>query len=251
MSSKRVQKPTIRLHLFFASDNDRAVILRQGPTRQYRMILWNRDTDQFEDGQWIKNKIYVERCALSPDGQHFLYFILDGKWNSDAMGSYSVLSKPPYWTALSLFPQGDTWTGESLFIDNVHYFAWGGPDIIGRDDGLSRVTFGAPGKGCTTGIRLVNGQRAPLDRAVTKRVLADPQPKTKHDIYERLVASTSDALDRYDTLGGKLYRRRGQELELIRDFTDMEFEPIRAPYDWRPERGADEPEPWHPTRDET
>ncbi|MDJ0637418.1 MAG: hypothetical protein QNJ20_01185 [Paracoccaceae bacterium] len=244
-------KPIIRLHLFFATENDRAVILRQGPSRQFRMILWHRDTDTFEDGQWIKNKVYVERCALSPDGQHFLYFILDGKWNSDAMGSYSVLSKPPYWTALSLFRQGDTWTGHSLFIDNTHYFAWGGHDIIGRDKGLSRVTFGEPSKGCSTGIRLMTGGRAPLDRKVTKRVLADPRPTSMGEIYDRLSEPQTDALDRYDSQGGKLYRRKGMELELIRDFTEMEFEPIRAPYDWRPETPDRETAPWHPLNGDT
>ena len=57
----------------------------------------------------------------------------------------------------------------------------------------------------------------------------------------------ADLMDRYDTQGGKLYRRNGMELELIRDFTDMEFEPIRAPYDWRQE-GSD---PWHPLKDTT
>ena len=178
--------PVIRLHLYFATENDRSVILRQGPSKQYRMILWHRDTNTFEDGQWIKNRIYIERCALSPDGQHFLYFLLDGKWDSETMGSYSVLSRPPYWTALALFPQGDTWTGHSLFVDNTHYFAWGGPDIIGRDDGLHRVTFGEPGKGCTTGIRLMNGQRAPIDRKVTKRVLAESAPLDAGEIYRRL-----------------------------------------------------------------
>lgn len=241
------QAPLVRLHLFFATENDRAVIIRQGPTRQFRMILWNRDTDTFEDGQWIKQKVYVERCAISPDGQHFLYFLLDGKWGSAARGSYSALCRPPYWTALSLFPQGDTWTGQCLFLDNVHYFAWGGPDIVERDEGLSRVTFGDPGKGCTTGIRLMNGQRAPLGRALTKRLLSEPLPRDAGDVYRRLAEPQSDALSRYDTQGGKLYRRTGMELDLIRDFTDMSFEPIRAPYDWRP----DGFEPWYPLRDET
>ena len=69
-------EPYIRLHLFFATENDRAVILRQGPARQFRMILWHRDSDTFEDGQWIKTKVYVERCDLSPDGRHFIYFAL-------------------------------------------------------------------------------------------------------------------------------------------------------------------------------
>ena len=55
-----------------------------------------------------------------------------------------------------------------------------------------------------------------------------------------------DALDRYDTQGGVLYRRRGLELEPIRDFTDMAFEPMRAPYDWRDANDPAEPAPWHP-----
>lgn len=238
--------PLVRLHLFFATENDRAVILRQGPSRQFRMILWHRETDTFEDGQWIRNKIYIERCALSPDGAHFLYFVLDGRWSSEAMGSYTVLSRPPYWTALALFPQGDTLGGGGVFIDNIHYWACGDADIIGRDDGLSRVQLGEPGKGCSSGLRLVSGQRAPLSREATRRILADPAPTTARDVFDRMAAPESDALTRYDTQGGKLYRRNGMELELIRDFTDMEVEPIRAPYDWRPE-GSD---PWHPLKDD-
>lgn len=238
--------PLIRLHLFFATENDRAVILRQGPTKQFRMILWHRATDTFEDGQWLKKKVYTERCALSPDGKHFLFFTLDGNWQSDSAGAFTALSRPPYWTALSLFPCGDTWGGGGFFLDKTHYYATGGPDLIGRDDGLARVTFGAPEKGCTTGIRLMSGKRAALDRAVTRRILADPAPKDLADLFDRAPAPPSNALDQYDTLGGKLYRRRGQELELIRDFTDMEFERIRAPYDDRP----DDDRSWHPLKDE-
>ncbi len=240
-------KPVIRLHLFFATENDRAVILRQGPTQQFRMILWHRDSDTFEDGQWLKHKVYVERCDLSPDGRHFLFFALDGNWQSDAAGTYSAISRPPYWTAVALFPCNSTWSGGGFFLDSTHYYAVGGPDIVGRDDGLARVTFGEPEKGCTTGIRLVDGKRAALSRAVTRRILADPAPTDITDIHARARAPGSDALDRYDTQGGKLYRRVGMELDLIRDFTEMEFERIRAPYDWRPDR----PEPWHPSKDET
>ncbi len=240
------EAPLIRLHLFFATENDRALILRQGPTRQFRMILWHRDTDTFVDGQWIKQKIYVERCDLSPDGRHFLYFTLDGHWNSAAEGAFTALSRPPYWTALSLFPEGSTWGGGGIFLDNTHYYAGGDADIIGRDEGLSRVTLGKPEKGCTTGIRLVSGARAPLSREATGRLLAEPRPIDPRALYDRMAVPRGDAMDRYDTQGGKLYRRNGMELELIRDFTDMEFEPIRAPYDWRPE----DPEPWHPLKDE-
>ncbi len=239
-------EPIVRLHLYFATDNDRAVILRQGPTRQTRMILWHRDTDQFEDGQWIKSKVYFERCGLSPDGRHFIFFALDGRWREAAMGAYSGLSRPPYWTALSVFPCGDTWGGGGFFIDNTHYLAYGDADIIGHDDGLSRVFQGEMTKDCRTGLRLVSGARAPLDRAVTKRLFADPPPRTERELFDRLTAPRESPIDRYDTLGGKLYRRKGLELELIRDFTDMTFEPIRAPYDHRPDPPEAASRAWHP-----
>ena len=235
--------PHIRLHLYFATENDRALILRQGPSRQFRMILWHRDSDTFEDGQWIKNKVYTERCSLSPDGRHFLYFLMDGRWSADTRGTFTALSRPPYWTALALFPQGDTWAGGGTFIDKTHYFAHGGPDIIGRDEGLSRVEIGARDKGCTTGIRLMSGGRAPLERSATRRLLAEPAPGDLQELYARMAVPEGDARDRYDTQGGKLFRRNGLDLELIRDFTEMEFEPIRAPYDWRDD---DVETRWHP-----
>lgn len=241
-----MQKPVVRLHLFFATENDRAVIVRQGPTRHYRMILWHRDTDTFEDGQWIKQRVYLDFCDLSPDGSHFIYFVLDGKWNTEAKGAYTVVSRPPYWTALALCPEGSTWSKGGVFLDNVHYYAVGGPDIIGRDEGLSRVRLGEPEKGCTTGIRLMSGARAPLDRAATKRLLGDAPPEDAYELYHRMHVPRPALLDRYDTQGGCLYRRNGLELELIRDFTEMEFEPIRAPYDWRDERDEGAPAPWHP-----
>lgn len=231
-------EPLIRLHLFFATENDRAVILRQGPSRTYCMILWHRDTGVFEDGQWLKSKVYVERCALSPDGQHFLYFALDGNWSGAARGSFTALSRPPYWSALALFPAGDTLGGGGVFLDNGHYWASGDPDIIGRDAGLARVRPAVPDKRCATGIRLISGARAPLDRTAARRLLADPRPKTIEDVFERMPPPPGDAPDRYDTKGGRLYRRRGADLDLIRDFTDMAFRPVRAPYDWREGDGA-------------
>ncbi len=242
--------PVIRLHLFFARDNDRAVILRQGPTRQFRMILWDRATDDFEDGQWLKQKVYVERCDLSPDGEHFLYFALDGHWGSEGKGSFTAISKPPYWTALALFPVGDTWSGGGAFLDAGHYHADGDADIIGRAEGIRRVSQGEPDKGCTTGLRLETGGRAPLDRAATKRLLDEPVPREPWALLQRMRIPTGSEMDRYDTQGGRLYRRNGMELDLIRDFTDMEFEPIRAPYDWRDEDESGQTA-WHPLDGET
>lgn len=234
-------KPVVRLHLFFATENDRALIIRQGPSKHYRMILWHRDTDTFEDGQWLKHKIYIDRCDLSPDGEHFIYFTLDGKWETETEGAFTAISRPPYFTALALMPEGSTWGGGGRFIDNHYFVADGGADIIGRDEGLFRIFRREPTTQCPSGLFKADGACAKLGKLKAASVKDNSTPLSR----------TAD-IDRYDTLGGCLYRRRGEELELIRDFSDMEFESIRAPYDWREKKPLheDDLQPWHPLGDE-
>ncbi|MGP1356543.1 hypothetical protein [Roseicyclus sp.] len=209
----RTTPPTLRLHLFFATENDRAVILRQGPSRLFRMILWHRDTDRFEDGQWLKHKVYVERCDLSPDGRHFLFFALDGKWGGAAGGSYTAISRPPFFTARVLHPQGDTWGGGGVFLSNDTYAVdgCGADDILRHRTGLRRVPRGAPSP-----LSLQIPAWTALQKAKAQRV----------------------ADHGYRTEGARLHRLA--DGGLIRDFTDMSFEPILAPY-------ADTPRAaWHP-----
>lgn len=207
--------PVVRLHLYFAREAPRAVILRQGPARQFRMILWHTDTDTFEDGQWVKQKVYTERCAISPDGRRFIYFMLDGKWQTEAEGAYSAICRPPHFTALALFPEGSTWGGGGEFIDARHFVASGGGDIVGRATGLERLWRVAPTPENATGLVRADGSRAALAPEVRRRLLEGD--------------GWRPPLDRYDTQGGCLYRRQGGGMDLIRDFTAMRFERVVSP----------------------
>ena len=97
------------------------VILRRGPTQWWRVTLWDTKRDRFEGGQWFRGRIYPEKCDVSPDGKLFIYFA--GKWNrrSEAKGydtTWTAVSRPPYLTALALWPIGDTWGGHGVFVDN-------------------------------------------------------------------------------------------------------------------------------------
>ncbi len=225
----------MRLHLCFAREASRAVILRQGPSRQFRMILWHTDTDTFQDGQWIKRQVIPGSCQISPDAQHFMYFLYDGRMHSDASDSYMVLSRPPYFTALALFPDGGMYGTGGSFIDDHHYWVAGGPeraDIIGSDDGLERLYRTQASEDNQTGLADIRGRRASLPPNIRERWLEGD--------------SWQPPLDRYDTMGGCLYRRRGLELELIRDFTEMTFEEVVAPYDTHTEPESAAKLPWHP-----
>lgn len=198
--------PQVRLHLYHARDAARTVILRQGPTRLWRMILWDRDTDNFHDGQW-------------------LYFALDGQWSQPTRGSYTVISRPPFFTALRLYPQGDTWGGGGFFVDATRFCvtAWGKPAALRRsEDGLEQVFLTQPSPANPTGLTDHKDKPLRLPQA-TRDWLAQGRPAPVRD---------------YVTEGPCLYRQTGTTRHLIRDLSDMAFAPVPAPY--APSA------PWHP-----
>jgi hypothetical protein len=98
-----------------------AVILRRGPIRWWHVTLWDKRHDIFEGGQWFRGRMYPERCDLSPDGKLFIYFAGKYRLGDVARGydfTWIAVSRPPYLTALALWPVGDAWGGQSVFIDD-------------------------------------------------------------------------------------------------------------------------------------
>ena len=97
------------------------IILRRGPTEWWRVTLWDTQRDRFQGGQWFRGRIYPEKCDVSPDGKLFVYFA--GKWRprNRALGyrdTWTAVSHPPYLTALALWPVGDTYGGQGIFIED-------------------------------------------------------------------------------------------------------------------------------------
>lgn len=83
------------------------------------LVSWNTKTDEFEDGQWLRGRIYERRGDLSPDGTLLLYFAANWK---QPYQSWTAVSRPPYLTALALWPKGDGWGGGGHF-ENAHRIA--------------------------------------------------------------------------------------------------------------------------------
>ena len=115
-------RPPCRLFALFARRAPLALIFRRGPTDWVRLILWHTDTDEFAFGQWFKGRIYERRCDLSPDGSLLVYFVrkISARTVKDKRYTYAwtAISKPPYLTALALWPKGDCWAGGGLFERN-------------------------------------------------------------------------------------------------------------------------------------
>lgn len=105
-----------RLFVILAREARIGVIFRRGPSRQVLPIRWDLRRDRFEQGQWFKGRIYERRCDLSPDGELLIYFAANHK---PPYGSWTAISKPPWLTALSLWPKGNCWDGGGLFTSRV------------------------------------------------------------------------------------------------------------------------------------
>jgi hypothetical protein len=113
--------PPARLFILLAREAPVGVILRKGPTSWVQMIKWHTDTDQFVMGQWMKARVYENNCDLSPDGNLFIYLVRNGKGmrnHPDYGMMWTAISKPPYFTALALWPEHGTWRGGGRFLDN-------------------------------------------------------------------------------------------------------------------------------------
>ena len=108
------QEPSCRLHVILARDGRSAVILRRGPSRLVQVLKWNLRTDSIEPGQWFKGRIYERRCDLSRDGELFVYFAAK---HAGPFGTWTAVSRPPYLTAIALWPKGDAWGGGGHFFD--------------------------------------------------------------------------------------------------------------------------------------
>jgi hypothetical protein len=107
-----VQEPHVGIYAILARESRVGVVFRRGPSKQVLLLLWHTDTDQFFEGQWFKGRIYERRCDLSPSGKRLIYFAAKYK---GPYATWTAVSRPPYLTAVALWPKGDAWGGGGLF----------------------------------------------------------------------------------------------------------------------------------------
>ena len=117
-----------RIHVLLARKAPLGIIIRRGPSKAVCTILWNRRSDEFQLGQWLKGRIYEQQSNLSPDGKYLIYFAMNGK----GIGAYTAVSRAPYLKAIAMFPRDDCWNGGGLFTGNNTYWL---------DDGYGHTTL--------------------------------------------------------------------------------------------------------------
>ena len=104
--------PSTRLYAILARKAPLAVVFRRGPSKQVLLLRWDTKSHSFEAGQWFKGRIYERRCDLTPSGEKLVYFA--AKHRSPHY-SWTAVSRPPFLTALAMWPKGDCWGGGGLF----------------------------------------------------------------------------------------------------------------------------------------
>jgi hypothetical protein len=105
-------EPACRLYAILARDGRSAVVFRRGPSKQVLVLRWWLEDDRLEPGQWFNGRIYERRADLSPDGDLLIYFAAN--WHAP-YETWTGVSRPPYLTALALWPKGDAWGGGGVF----------------------------------------------------------------------------------------------------------------------------------------
>ena len=135
-----------RLSVLLASEAPVGVVLRRGPTKVVRVVIWDRENDKFKPGAWFHGRIYPERSDISPDGRHMIYFAMGGvAWAIPATGgTWTAISTLPSLKATALWGQGDTWSGGGMFTSNRSFWldADANTSLIRDDSGLRRETYG-------------------------------------------------------------------------------------------------------------
>lgn len=226
----------------------------RGPGQQVCTVFWDRRKDKFSLGQWLKGRIYEDRCDISPDGRHFIYFALNGRWASESRGSWTAVSRVPYLKALAFYPAGTTYGGGGLFLGKTEY--WASVDLQAgyrESQEVTRVGEMPPLRASHSiqEIRLLNGGwihrgrhrfERPLIHGWTLRQtlesrrtrvelargeIATVQPGWEWADYEpeRLLWAAQGALWAAHLTSGGLGKPR-----VLHDFNGMRFERITAPY---------------------
>lgn len=101
------------LYAILARDGRSAVVSPRGPSKSVLLLRWWLASNRVEEGQWLRGRIYEDRCDLSFDGEYLLYFAAK---QGRGFGTWTAISRPPYLTALALWPLGDTWEGGGIFL---------------------------------------------------------------------------------------------------------------------------------------
>jgi hypothetical protein len=218
MSDVRV--PRGRLFVALAREAPVGVIFRRGPSKWVEVIRWDTSADTFERGHWFHGRIYETSMDLSPDGSLLVYFA--AKWNSrtlrdrDVGYAWTAISKPPWLTALALWPMHICIPGGGLFWDRNTLWLNHSPGAMPHRDhkphglGILIPSEPKPGEDITVARLHLNGWRRTKEAGEWER----PSPDGVWSLVMEWAVSPADGARYWDRVGA-LYHPRDYRLRRI------------------------------------
>ena len=121
---KDFHRGTATLTVLLAREAPSGVVMVRAAKKWTQLVTWDTRSDTFTKGQWLRGHVYRRRCDLSPSGRVFSYFVNKMRWpigDDFCMHTFTAVCRPPYWTALALWPNGgSTIAGGALFASEDH-----------------------------------------------------------------------------------------------------------------------------------
>jgi hypothetical protein len=244
-----------RLHVLLAREGRVGLVILHGRAKSVCTLLWDRRKDTFTLGQWMRGRIDIETCDLSPDGRHFLYSAQKRKY-VDAISEtqrWTVVSRTPYLKAVAYYSR--RWEG-GWFVNNRIYCLLGGePQADDREcQEIQRVESDPP-EHSLYAARLVRAgwaiedNRAEFDGRLESVRSAGAGWQLRHHLRVGYQLSCGESVadtrgwDWADMDGKRLvWAAKGclwagapskdgiQQIRLLRDFNGMQFQALAAPY---------------------
>jgi len=113
-----------RIRALLARESPQAILICRCRARQVATVGWDRETDRFTVGQWLKGQLEARQADVTSDGRHWIYCGYDPRRHR-ANERWTAIARTPYLKALALSyssgPGGPN-AGGGVFIDNQTYF---------------------------------------------------------------------------------------------------------------------------------
>lgn len=279
MKALRSKTVGISLKVLFAAEARKAVLLRRGPREHYHLVCWDLATDEFQRGQWLRGIVRLSdlspdgtkliywaaqyhRPRTRPSAASYYDPANDlvrtrGRRRTpryireqaspaspaprvESFSTWTAVSKPPYFTALAIWPSIGTWTGGGYFDRNgaIHVAEFSSEPI---------TTAGPPA--VPIHVTQSSLMRTGHLGALRSARFGEPEGDAKHvDVALELYRAGADRIHWVDlstptgvtfAYDGRVYRSGEKptsapaaiiaNARLIADFTDLAFEKIPPP----------------------
>lgn len=90
-----------------------------------------RQVYKLAKGSRFYGRLFPHRCHLSPDGSLLAYFAMRGRKTGDASdpATWTAVCTPPWLKAHLFFPNGTTWGGGGMFLDDRRLVVFDAPPV--------------------------------------------------------------------------------------------------------------------------